>query len=88
MGIYGYAPFEPLELEKVIVLVGRNPRLYPPGTLLALESKRAVLPPQPTKAVPQKAVANEKAEPSGRSEQAQKTRRARRSARNAANHLR
>ena len=53
----------PAELEKVIVLVGRNPRLYPPGTLQALESKRAVLPPQPTKAVPQKAVANEEAEP-------------------------
>jgi hypothetical protein len=29
------------ELEQVIVLVGRNPRLYPPGTLDALKSKRA-----------------------------------------------
>ena len=40
----------PAELEKVIVLVGRSPRLYPPGTVQALESNRAVLPPQPTKA--------------------------------------
>jgi hypothetical protein len=56
----------PAEVEKVIVLVGRHPRLYPPGTVQALESNRAVLPPQPTKAFPQKAVANEKAEPSKR----------------------
>ena len=54
------------ELENVIVLVGRNPRLYPPGTLQALESKRAVLPPQPAKAVPRKAVAIDEAEPSTR----------------------
>jgi hypothetical protein len=54
------------ELEMVIVLVGRNPRLYPPGTLEALESKTAVLPPQPAKTVPQNAVANEEAEQSTR----------------------
>ena len=28
----------PTELEQTIVLVGRNPLLYPPGTLQALES--------------------------------------------------
>jgi hypothetical protein len=78
----------PAELEKVLVLVGRNSRLYPPGTVQALESKRAVLPPQPAKAVPRKAVAIDEAEPSTRAfrtgpEGAQ----ARRSARNAPNHL-
>jgi hypothetical protein len=54
----------PAELEKVIVLVGRNPRLYPPGTLQALESNRPASPPQPAKTVPQNAVANEEAGPS------------------------
>ena len=34
----------PAELEQVIVLVGRNPRLYPPGTLEALKSKRNASP--------------------------------------------
>src|ERR1700733_13294582 len=34
-----------VELEQVIVLVGRSPRLYAPGTLEALESKRATPPP-------------------------------------------
>jgi hypothetical protein len=32
----------PLELEKVIVLVGRSPRLYPRGILEALEQRRRV----------------------------------------------
>jgi hypothetical protein len=31
------------ELEQTIVLVGRSPRLYAPGTLEALESKKATL---------------------------------------------
>ena len=30
----------PAELDKVLVLVGRNPRLYPPGTMEALERRR------------------------------------------------
>jgi hypothetical protein len=52
----------PVELEQTIVLVGRNPRLYPPGMLQALESKRAVLPPQAATKVSLNAVANEQAE--------------------------
>ena len=35
----------PLELEKVIVLVGRSPRLYPRGILEALEQHKSL--PQP-----------------------------------------
>jgi hypothetical protein len=38
----------PAELEKVIVLVGRNPRLYPPGIMDALEQRRGVLAPTPS----------------------------------------
>jgi hypothetical protein len=33
----------PLELEKVIVLVGRSPRLYPRGILEALHLQRGLL---------------------------------------------
>jgi hypothetical protein len=51
-----------VELEQVIVLVGRSPRLYAPGTLEALESKRAT-PPPPAEFVQPNAVAREKAAP-------------------------
>ena len=34
----------PAELEQVIKLVGRSPRVYPPGTLEALKSKRNASP--------------------------------------------
>jgi hypothetical protein len=36
------------ELEKVIVLVGRSPRLYERGTLEALEERRSLLLPTPS----------------------------------------
>jgi hypothetical protein len=36
------------ELEQVINLIGRSPRLYPPGTLDALKSKRNMPSPAPT----------------------------------------
>ena len=35
------------ELEQVIVLVGRSPRVYPPGTLDALKQRRALVSPVP-----------------------------------------
>ena len=35
------------ELEQVIKLVGRSPRVYPPGTLDALKQRRASASPQP-----------------------------------------
>jgi hypothetical protein len=35
------------ELEQVIVLVGRSPRVYPPGTLDALKQRRALVSPEP-----------------------------------------
>jgi hypothetical protein len=35
------------ELEQVIKLVGRSPRLYPPGTLDVLKQRRTLLSPQP-----------------------------------------
>src|SRR2546430_16104589 len=35
------------ELEQVIVLVGRSPRVYPPGTLDALKQRRALVLPEP-----------------------------------------
>ena len=37
----------PAELEKVIVLVGRSPRLYPPGIVEALERRRRPAAPVP-----------------------------------------
>ena len=37
----------PLELEKVIELVGRSPRLYPRGILEALDQRRGLLAPTP-----------------------------------------
>jgi hypothetical protein len=43
----------PAELEKVIELVGRSPRLYPPGILEALHLQRSLLAsPQPAESVP------------------------------------
>jgi hypothetical protein len=51
------------ELEQTIVLVGRSPRLYAPGTLEALESKRATPRPPPAELVQPNAVAREKAAP-------------------------
>ena len=35
------------ELEQVIKLVGRSPRVYPPGTLDALKQRRALVAPEP-----------------------------------------
>ena len=35
------------ELEQVIVLVGRSPRVYPPGTLDALKQRKALVSPEP-----------------------------------------
>jgi hypothetical protein len=35
------------ELEQVIKLVGRSPRVYPPGTLDALKQRRALISPEP-----------------------------------------
>jgi hypothetical protein len=35
------------ELEQVIKLVGRSPRIYPPGTLDALKQRRALVSPVP-----------------------------------------
>jgi hypothetical protein len=35
------------ELEQVIALVGRSPRVYPPGTLDALKQRRALVSPEP-----------------------------------------
>jgi hypothetical protein len=36
-----------IELEQVIKLVGRSPRIYPPGTLDALKQRRSSPSPQP-----------------------------------------
>jgi hypothetical protein len=49
------------ELAQVIALVGRSPRLYPPGTLHGLESHRAGLPPQPAQTVKPSPIANKEA---------------------------
>ena len=50
------------ELEQVIKLVGRSPRVYPPGTLDALKSNRnAASLAQPPESVPLKAAAKEQA---------------------------
>ena len=35
-----------LEMEQVIKLVGRSPRVYPPGTLDALKQRRALVSPE------------------------------------------
>jgi hypothetical protein len=55
----------PHELEKVIELVGRSPRLYPRGILEALEQGRCLTTSEPTSQdVPPKAAAKEAAGPS------------------------
>ena len=36
------------ELEQVIELVGRSPRVYPPGTLDVLKQQRALVSPEPS----------------------------------------
>ena len=36
-----------IELEQVIKLVGRSPRVYPPGTLDALKQRKALAAPEP-----------------------------------------
>ena len=36
-----------VELEQVIKLVGRSPRVYPPGTLDVLKQRRALVSPEP-----------------------------------------
>jgi hypothetical protein len=41
------AELSALELEQVIKLVGRSPRVYPPGTLDALKQRRALVLPEP-----------------------------------------
>ena len=41
------AELSALELEQVIKLVGRSPRVYPPGTLDALKQRRALVSPEP-----------------------------------------
>ena len=46
----------PTELEKVIVLVGRNPRLYPPGIMDALEQQRSFPASTPAESCPHAAV--------------------------------
>ena len=52
--------FAPTELEKVIVLVGRSPRLYARGTLEALEQRKSWLAPTPpAESLPPKAAATE-----------------------------
>jgi hypothetical protein len=50
------AELSAVELEQVIKLVGRSPRVYPPGTLDALKHRRALVSPQP----PHRDVAAEK----------------------------
>jgi hypothetical protein len=40
------------ELEQVIKLVGRSPRLYPPGTLDALKQRKTLVSPPPSDSVP------------------------------------
>ena len=52
------------ELEQVIKLVGRSPRVYPPGTLDALKQRKALVSPEP----PSHSGANDLAtkEPAGR----------------------
>jgi hypothetical protein len=41
-----------VELEQVIKLVGRSPRIYPPGTLDALKQRKTLVSPQPSDSVP------------------------------------
>ena len=56
----------PPELEKLIELVGRSPRLYPRGILEALEQRRSLTAPEPTpQSAPPNAAADEEATPSG-----------------------
>ena len=50
-----------IELEQVIQLVGRSPRLYAPGTLEALKQRRSSLAPaRPTASLPLNATAEER----------------------------
>jgi hypothetical protein len=41
-----------VELEQVIKLVGRSPRIYPPGTLDTLKQRKALISPPPSDSVP------------------------------------
>jgi hypothetical protein len=41
------AELNAVELEQVIKLVGRSPRVYPPGTLGTLKQRRALVSPEP-----------------------------------------
>jgi hypothetical protein len=55
------------ELERVITLVGRSPRLYPPGTLESLEQRRGLSASAPMpQSVPPNAAAKEEARSSAR----------------------
>ena len=61
-----------VELGQVIVLVGRNPRLYPPGLLDALEQQRSFPASTPAESLPHAAVkeqttaADSRCQPAGR----------------------
>jgi hypothetical protein len=46
------AKLRPGELEQVIKLVGRSPRVYPPGTLDTLKQRKALISPPPSDSVP------------------------------------
>src|ERR1700730_13186964 len=50
-----------VELEHVITLVGRSPRVYPPGTLDTLKQRKALMPPPPSDSVPSNISALKKA---------------------------
>ena len=66
--VEGIVPqLSPLELEKVIELVGRSPRLYPRGILEALDQHRSLTASAPiTQSVPPNASSKEEATPSAR----------------------
>jgi hypothetical protein len=46
------AKLDAVELEQVIKLVGRSPRLYPPGTLDTLKQRKAMISLPPSDGVP------------------------------------
>ena len=46
------AELSAVELEQVIKLVGRSPRIYPPGTLDTLKQRKALISPPPSDSVP------------------------------------
>ena len=56
------AKLSAVELEQVIKLVGRSPRLYPPGTLDTLKRRKALVSPPPSDSVPNSISAKKQAE--------------------------